>query len=81
MPVLALDALTPNQWTVKVQDALSSIFHVTVNSARRKFLGIYRQYICRLTYETDLLAILLGSCNLDQILTYFILVDLDIFRN
>lgn len=40
MPVLALDALTPNQWTVKVQDALSSIFHVTVNSARRKFLEI-----------------------------------------
>ena len=45
MPVLVLNSLTPNQWTVKVQDSLDTIHHFTTHAARRKFLGMYELFI------------------------------------
>jgi len=40
MPVIALNMLSPSQWTVKVHESLNSIFRFNAFSARKRFLEI-----------------------------------------
>lgn len=61
MPVLVLNSLTPNQWTVKVQDSLDTIHHFTTHAARRKFLGTFVGISCEELAKNKLLLHLKSS--------------------